>query len=79
MRLKIISDGTNDGTRIENAETGEPVLDVIGFEIKGKIGEPFVDITLKLIDVEMDITGEAKGHAAQIERLMTETYYKPGS
>jgi len=110
MRLKIISDGTNDGTRIENAETGEPVLGVEGFEITGNINESFVDVILKCRNLEMEIIGhdkpqvekdfatqvediiwkvfkdiqklikgEVKGPAAQIERSMLETYYKPGS
>lgn len=64
MKLKIISDGTQWGTKVINAETGEMVEHVTRADVHPIIpGEP-VSVTLTIEGVQLDMVAEESSNAA---------------
>jgi len=59
MRIKIISDGTSEGTSVVNAETGEIIEHVnhVSWEAHSAKGTPIA--ILRFVNVETEITSEA--------------------
>lgn len=60
MQVKIISDGTVDGTRIIDARTGAMIGRVQSVDIHIGIGEPLARATIKLMKPECEVVAEAK-------------------
>jgi hypothetical protein len=61
MRVKIVSDGTVDGTRVVDAETGELMRGVMGIQWIATPGsEAGVYAVLTLRNVEVDLETEAE-------------------
>jgi len=58
MKIKLISDGTPKGTRVLNAETGEPIQGVRRAAWAVEIDQPAV-VTLDFVLAEVDLTGDA--------------------
>ena len=60
MKLKIVSDGTPMGTRVENAETGELLEDVVAVAWHIQVsGIPTLAVaTVTLVNIPLDAVGE---------------------
>ena len=58
MRVKIISDGTRDGTQIVDATTNKAIGRVIGFELSHSVEKPYLTVQLEFVKVELDIEAE---------------------
>lgn len=58
MKVKIISDGTPPGTRVVNADTGEPIEHVTAIEWKIDVRD-LATAVIRLRDVDVDVVGEA--------------------
>lgn len=60
MKLKIVTDGTTQGTRVLNADTGEPVLNtkkvIIVFD-----GTKPPSVEIHLFDCSVDLVGDREG------------------
>jgi hypothetical protein len=55
VKVKIVSDGTTQGTQVVNAETGEPIDGVtfVAWELEAKDGVATVSLELRKIPVEV--------------------------
>ena len=59
MRLKIVGDGTPHGTRIVNADTGEPVERVASLALRCDAETDFaMEATLTVLLIEADVVVE---------------------
>jgi hypothetical protein len=60
MKLKIISDGTNAGTKLIDEDTGKMVhlIQKLSWEANAK--EPFAKVTVELINIPVEITSKAE-------------------
>jgi hypothetical protein len=58
MRIKIISDGTGHGTKVINADTGEPVEFVTSVEWWILDSLSTASCRIELAAVEVDVVGE---------------------
>ena len=56
MKIKIISDGTPNGTKIVNAETGEHIENVRGIIWKCSVGH-LAEVILDMINIPAEIQG----------------------
>lgn len=55
MKLKIISNGTLRGTKVINAETGEPSRNIVGIQWRVDVkGEPQARVILNDCDIEVE-------------------------
>lgn len=60
MKLKIISDGTNKGTKLIDEDTGEVVHLIQKLSLEIDANEPCTKVTIELLDVPVEITSKAK-------------------
>lgn len=58
MKLKIISDGTSEGTKVINAATGEEIEGVE--RIQWTVTGAGVSVDLMMVGVPIEVTGEVK-------------------
>lgn len=59
LKLKVISDGTSEGTKVFDIESGEVLPNVIDFEYKvGVDGNPQIVLTLVGVPVEVNYTAK---------------------
>lgn len=61
MKIKIISDGTRQGTRIVNAKTGEEIEGVVSVEwdMSVRYGDFESQLTLEIANVQLELVGDA--------------------
>ena len=71
MRLKIVSDGTRFGTRIEDQATGQEVEGVFEIEwrFSARDAAPEATVTLFAVPVEIDVeTGDLKSEVLKAKK-----------
>lgn len=59
MKLKIISDGTNTGTKLIDEDTGEMIHMVQKITYEATADDTFPKVTIELINVPVEIVSEA--------------------
>lgn len=59
MRLKIVSDGTREGTKVVNAETGEEVENVVAVRWEGDARNPDTYAQISLMKIQAEFLGWA--------------------
>lgn len=64
MRLRIVSDGTRQGTKVVNAETGEPIQNVtaVSLTIHPKIGT-VLRVEVLGVEVEVEADGQIQNNS----------------
>jgi hypothetical protein len=68
-----VSDGTSQGTKVENAKTGEVLDNVVAIEVKASVDDPVCRARIELIDVPVDMQVEAENLAPIVpEGMRTE-------
>lgn len=60
MKLKLISDGTNTGTKLINEETGETVQRISKLSFEANAKDQLTKVTVELFDVPVEIVSKAK-------------------
>jgi len=60
MKIKIVSDGTPNGSKIVNAETGERIEHIERAEIVIAADGIYIDLRFKMGFVPMDIVAELR-------------------
>lgn len=55
LKLKIVSDGTTDGTAIYDVATGEAINNVVGVEWSVSIGNPLAVCRIEFVDVQVEV------------------------
>lgn len=59
MKLKVVSDGTPQGTKVLNAETGEEVDNVYAVTWEARADKPESMAQISLAKIEIEALGEA--------------------
>lgn len=57
MKLKVVSDGTREGTTVVNAETGEELEGVIAVTWEGRGDKPETFAQISLMKVAVEVVG----------------------
>lgn len=66
MKIRVVSDGTPHGMRVENAETGELVEGVV--DVEWRCGVPDqAEVYLKILRAEVDLIGDLRN--IEVEKL----------
>lgn len=60
MRIKVISDGNIEGTKVIDADTGKDIEFVQSVDLRIEAGAGPVKATLVVFPVELDVTAEAE-------------------
>jgi hypothetical protein len=68
VKIRVVSDGTPRGTRVENKKTGELLDNVVAIELYADVTSPLWRAEITLLAVECDITAEAKTKEDREER-----------
>jgi hypothetical protein len=58
-KIRIVSDGTRNGTKITDADTGETIPKVTGFSIDHSARDPVMFAKLTTYAIEVDVTAQA--------------------
>lgn len=60
MKLKLISDGTNKGTKLIDEETGEMVHGISKISFKADVNDATTKVNVEFFNIPVDITSKAK-------------------
>jgi hypothetical protein len=79
MKLKLVSDGTVAGTRLVNAETGEPIGLIQDIRIRARVlEEPMIEALIQCVGMELELTGEFKKKERTVPIFDREAPTHPG-
>lgn len=60
LNVRIVSDGTNAGTKVFNAETGAPIQFITAISLEQRAGEPMLcSLTILCRPIEMEVIAAA--------------------
>lgn len=59
MKLKLISDGTNLGTKLIDEDTGESLKGISQIDFQASVADPVAEVTVKFFNIPVEIVSKA--------------------